>query len=85
MEDGFSGLIMQEVERKLKTISLGPIKGRGQGIPEANEIAVVLGKEQRIALIGTGNMRAETVLEYFKAAVFTLGKILKKLMETVIH
>lgn len=48
-------------------------------------IAVVLGKEQRIALIGIGNMRAETVLEYFKSAVFTLGKILKKLMETRIH
>lgn len=75
---------MQEVEQKLKTISLGPIKERGQGIPEANEIAVMLGKEQRIALRATGNMREETVLEYFKAAVLTLGKILK-LMETVIH
>lgn len=66
-------------------ISLGPVKERGQGIPEANEIAVVLGKEQRMALIGTGNMRAETVLEHLKAAMFTLGKILKKLMETIIH
>lgn len=76
---------MQEVERKLKMISLGPIRERGQGIPEANEIALVLGKEQRVALIGTGNMRAGIVLEYFKAAMFTLGKILKKLMETIIH
>lgn len=76
---------MQVVERKLTTISLGPIKERGQGIPEANVIAVVLGKEQSIALIGTGKMRAERVLKYFKSAVFTLGKILKKLMKTRIH
>lgn len=83
---GFSSLIMQEVERKLKmNISLGPVKERVQGIPETNEIAVALRKKQRITVIGTGNIRAERVLEYFNAAVGTLGKILKKLMETIIH
>jgi len=44
-----------------------------------------LRKEQRIAVIGTGNMREGRVPEYFKAAVGALGKIFQKLMETRMH